>query len=139
MNLVDFLAEAAEKYQDRTAFQMGDRCLSFRDLDKLSNGLAKNLVGLGIRPGDCVAILLENSPDFAICYFAIVKAGAIAIPLDTKYKMLEIKAVFDDCQPCAIIAELGVDVFNGARGVGDDNGGGVLLDGAPEFAELGLG
>ena len=105
MNLVDFLAEAAEKYQDRTAFQMGDRCLSFRDLDKLSNGLAKNLVGLGIRPGDCVAILLENSPDFAICYFAIVKAGAIAIPLDTKYKMLEIKAVFDDCQPCAIIAE----------------------------------
>ena len=105
MNLVEFLAGAADKYQDRTAFQMGDRCLSFRDLERLSNGFATNLVGAGIKPGERVAVLLENSPDFAVCYFGIIKAGAIAIPLDTKYKILEIKAVFDDCHPAAVIAE----------------------------------
>ena len=105
MNLIEFLADAAEKYQDRTAFQMGDRCLSFRDLDKLSNGFAKNLIGLGLKPGERVAILLENSPDFVVCYFGIVKAGAVAIPLDTKYKNLEITAVFEDCQPSAVIVE----------------------------------
>ena len=105
MNLIEFIAEAARRHGDRTAFQLGDRHLSFNDLDKLSNGLAKNLVGLGIQPGDRVALLLENSPDFTVCYFGIIKAGAIAIPLDTKYKILELKAVFDDCQPAAVIAE----------------------------------
>jgi long-chain acyl-CoA synthetase len=105
MNLIEFISDAAQKYQDRTAFQLGDRIVSFTDLDILSNGLAKNLVAMGIKPGDRIALLLENSPDFAICYFGIVKAGAIAIPLDTKYKVLEIKAVFDDCQPAALIAE----------------------------------
>ncbi|APV44366.1 long-chain acyl-CoA synthetase [Dehalogenimonas formicexedens] len=105
MNLVEFIAGAADKYQDRTAFQMGDRCLSFRDLDKLSNGLARNLIETGLKPGERVALLLENNPDFAVCYFAIIKAGALAIPLDTKYKILEIKAVFDDCEPSMVIAE----------------------------------
>ena len=108
MNLIEFIAEAARRHQDRTAFQLGDRHLSFNDLDKLSNGLVGNLVRLGIKPGDRVALLLENSPDFAICYFGIIKAGAIAIPLDTKYKILEIKAVFDDCQPVALIAEASI-------------------------------
>ncbi len=108
MNLIEFIAEAAQRHQDRTAFQLGDRHLSFTNLDKLSNCLARNLVGMGIKQGDHVALLLENSPDFAICYFALVKAGAIAIPLDTKYKILEIKAVFDDCQPVALIAEASI-------------------------------
>jgi len=105
MNLVSFLSDVGTQYGDRTAIQLGDRHLSFRDLDKLSNGLAKNLVALGLKPGERVAMLLENSPDFVICYFGIVKSGAIAVPLDTKYKILEIKAVFDDCQPSALIAE----------------------------------
>ncbi|XUX01405.1 MAG: AMP-binding protein [Dehalogenimonas sp.] len=105
MNLVEFIAGAADKYQDRTAFQMSDKCLSFRDLDGLSNGLARNLIEIGVKIGDRVALLLENSPDFVVCYFAILKAGALAIPLDTKYKMLEIKAVFDDCRPSTLIAE----------------------------------
>jgi long-chain acyl-CoA synthetase len=108
MNLVEFLAGAADRYQDRTAFQMGERCLSFSDLDKLSNGLAKNLIKLGLKPGERVALLLENSPDFAVCYFGIIKAGAIAVPLDTKYKILEIKAVFDDCKPTSMIAETAI-------------------------------
>jgi long-chain acyl-CoA synthetase len=105
MNLIDFISEAAHKYHDRTALQLGNFRLSFNELDKLSNGLATNLIRIGIKPGDRVGLLLENSPDFAVCYFGIVKAGAIAIPLDTKYKILEIRAVFDDCQPIALIAE----------------------------------
>jgi long-chain acyl-CoA synthetase len=105
MNLVEFLSSTAQKYQDRNAFQFGDRKLSFNDLDRYSNGIAHKLVALGIKPGERVALLLENSPDFAICYFGIIKAGAIAIPLDTKYKTLEIKAVFDDCHPTAVFTE----------------------------------
>ncbi|MEN8614630.1 AMP-binding protein [Dehalogenimonas sp. THU2] len=105
MTLTRFLAEAGRRHQDRIAFQMGERQLSFKELDRLSNGLAESLVKMGIKPGEHVALLLENSPDFVISYFGVVKAGAIAMPLDTKYKLLELTAVFDDCRPVALIAE----------------------------------
>lgn len=108
MNLISFLAGVSRQHHDRTAFQMGERRLSFKELDRLSNGLANSLVNLGIRTGDKVAILLENTPDFVIIYFAVIKAGAIAIPLDTKYKLLEIEAVFSDCLPNALIAEASI-------------------------------
>ncbi|AKG53651.1 Long-chain-fatty-acid-CoA ligase [Dehalogenimonas sp. WBC-2] len=74
----------------------------------MSNGLANSLINLGIKTGDKVAMLLENTPDFVIIYFGVIKAGAIAIPLDTKYKLLEIKAVLNDCLPKALIAEASI-------------------------------
>ena len=79
--------------------------MSFDELDRLSNGLAESLIGLGVKSRDRVVMVLDNSPDFAVTYFAVVKAGAIAVPLDTKYKLLEFEAVFNDCRPTAIIAE----------------------------------
>lgn len=105
MNLSDFLAVASCRHKDRTAFKSRERTLSFSDLDRFSNGLAHKLVAAGVEPGERVAILLENSPDFPIIYFGIIKAGAIAIPLDTKYKALEIRAVFNDCRPSWLFIE----------------------------------
>ena len=99
MELTTFLADAARRHGDRTAFKSGDRILSYAQLDALSNGLADNLTARGVRPGERIAMLLENSLDFPVVYFGIIKAGAIAVPLDTKYKSLEIKAVFNDCRP----------------------------------------
>jgi long-chain acyl-CoA synthetase len=105
MNLTAFLADAACRHKDRTAFKMGQRTLSFSDLDRFSNGLAQKLVEAGVTPGERIAILMENSPDFPIVYFGIIKTGAVAVPLDTKYKELEIRAVFNDCRPTWLFAD----------------------------------
>ncbi|MGI2335402.1 MAG: class I adenylate-forming enzyme family protein [Dehalogenimonas sp.] len=105
MNLTDFIAGTACRHKNRTAFKMGERILSFSDLDRLSNGLAHKLVEAGVTPGERIAMLLENSPDFPIVYFGIIKAGAVAVPLDTKYKSLEIRAVFNDCRPSWLFTE----------------------------------
>jgi carnitine-CoA ligase len=48
--------------------------------------LAASLTGLGIRPGDRVATLLENSIEGALAWWGIVHAGAVAVPVNTAYK-----------------------------------------------------
>ncbi|ADJ26100.1 AMP-dependent synthetase and ligase [Dehalogenimonas lykanthroporepellens BL-DC-9] len=105
MDLTTFLADAARRHGDRTAFKMGDRLLSYADLNTLSNGLANELVKHGVKPGTRIALLMENSVDFPVVYFGIVKAGAVAVPLDTKYKPVELKAVFNDCRPKWLFVE----------------------------------
>lgn len=99
------LREAAQKYKSKTALTMGNQRLSFAELDQASNKMANALVGLGVNKGDRVAMLLSNSPEFVISYFGVVKCGAIAVPLDTKYKLTELKALFADCQPNILISE----------------------------------
>jgi crotonobetaine/carnitine-CoA ligase len=48
--------------------------------------LAGSLAGLGVRPGDRVATLLENSIEAALAWWGIVHAGAVAVPVNTAYK-----------------------------------------------------
>lgn len=105
MHLVKFLADISRSQNDRTAFTHGSENITFQELERLSNGLAESLIAMGISFGDRVALILENSPKFAVCYFGIIKAGAVAVPLDTKYKLIELESVFGDCEPAAVIAE----------------------------------
>jgi len=105
MNLKLMLEEAAQRYKGKTAIVSGDRRLSYADLDEASNKVANTLIELGVDKGDRVAVLLDNSPDFIITYFGIVKTGAIAVPLDTKYKVDELASLFNDCLPKVLVAD----------------------------------
>ena len=59
---------------------------SARRMDEASNRLAHALAGFGVQRGDRVASLLENVPEQVITFFAAVKLGAIAVPINTAYK-----------------------------------------------------
>jgi long-chain acyl-CoA synthetase len=50
-------------------------------------------------------MLLPNGLEFITVYFGIVKIGGIAVPLDTKYKVTELAALFNDCQPKLLVTE----------------------------------
>jgi len=63
------------------------------------------LIEIGVGKGDRVALLLPNSPEFVIIYFGIVKIGAIALPLNIRYKVDELASLFNDSQPKALVAE----------------------------------
>ena len=105
MNLRLMLEEVAKQYGAKTAIALGDQRLSYTELDEASNKVANALFELGLSKGDRVAMLLSNSPDFAIIYFGIVKIGAIAVPLDTRYKFYELASLFNNCQPKILVAE----------------------------------
>jgi len=57
--------------------------MEYGELDVRSNQLANFLIEAGAKRGDRVAILYENSFNYIISYFAILKAGAVAVPLNT--------------------------------------------------------
>jgi len=105
MSLKLMLEEAAKRYGKKTAIVLSDRRLSYAELDEASNKVANTLISMGVNKGDRVAMLLPNIPEFAIIYFGIVKAGGIAVPLDTGYKVDELASLFGNCQPKALVAE----------------------------------
>jgi len=78
----------AEKYSDKTAYEIPRnneiKKYSFGDVLNLASRLAKYLRDKGISKGDRIAIIGENSPEWAISFFAISWIGAVAVPLDAR-------------------------------------------------------
>jgi len=65
--------------------------------------LAEQLRSAGLRPGDCVVMVLPNGLEFIVLLLAIAAAGLIAAPLNPAYKTDELRLFFEDIQPRAVI------------------------------------
>lgn len=65
--------------------------LTWRDFDKKANRFANLLLSRGIKKGDKVSILLMNCLEWLPIYFGVLKAGAVAVPLNYRYTAEEIK------------------------------------------------
>ena len=105
MNLRLMLEQTVNKYAGKTAMVIGERRVSYAELDEASNKVANALIKMGVKKGDRVAILSPNSPEFVTTYFGVIKAGGIAVPLDIRYKVEELASLFDSCQPKVVVAE----------------------------------
>jgi len=104
-NLKQMLQRAAERYAANTVIVSGERRLSYAELDKASNKVAHALLGMGVKKGDRVALLLTNSPEFVVIYFGVVKMGAVAVLLDPKYKLTELVSLGNDSRPRVLVTE----------------------------------
>ncbi len=104
-NLKQLLEAAAARHADKTAIVCGERRVSYAELDQAANRVANALMALGVRKGDRVAALMANRPEFVNVYFGTIKAGAIPVPLDVRYKVDELGFVLDSCQPGVLVAE----------------------------------
>ena len=105
MNLKLILESAAERFADKAAIIMGERRVSFAQLEEASNRVANFLMEMGVGKGDRVATLQGSNPEFAAIFFGIVKIGGIAVPLDSRYVADELDCIFHDCQPKVLVAE----------------------------------
>jgi long-chain acyl-CoA synthetase len=105
MNLVEMLEDSSRIYGKKNALIHGERHLSYADLNDASIAFASALSTLRIRKGDRVAMLLGNSIEFVTAYFGIVRAGAVVVLLDPKYKPDEIISLLNDCCPKMVIIE----------------------------------
>ncbi len=102
--LSEILPEAAARHADRTALIIGDRHLSFRQLDALSNKVANGLVGLGIRPGDRVSLFGGNSWEWVVAYHGIAKTGAVLNPLSSMLTTDELRYTIGDAGARVVVA-----------------------------------
>lgn len=105
MNLKQMLEKSTEQYSAKIAIISDNRRLSYAELDGESNKVSNYLTKIGIKKGDCIAILLTNSLEYVVLYLGIIKISAIAVPLDVKYKTDELNALLNHCQPKMLISE----------------------------------
>ena len=97
------IIDAAEQYNDRTAFIYNDKEFDFNTLKNDSFRLANALLDLGLKKGDKIAIYLPNCIEYVYSYYAIYSLGCIAIPLDFYLSANELISIAKHCDLSAII------------------------------------
>ncbi|HYP20726.1 MAG TPA: long-chain fatty acid--CoA ligase [Chloroflexia bacterium] len=104
LTLHEFFERTARDYPNNIAAIFFSRRLTYAQLDEQANRFASGLQALGVQPGDRVAILLPNCPQFLIALFGALKAGAVAIPLNPVYVSRELRQVFNDADVRTVVA-----------------------------------
>ncbi len=95
-NLADLVCAAAERAAGKTALLFGELALSWAELDQRVDRVAAGLQTLGLQAGDRVAVQLGNTPDFPAAYFGVLRAGLVAVPVNTGYTRPELQHVLGD-------------------------------------------
>jgi len=97
------------RYPDRVAFVFFDRAITFRQLHTSVEALAGWLQRVaGVTRGDRVALCMQNSPQFVIAYYAILRADAVVVPVNPMNKAAELGHYITD--PGAKVAICGSDI-----------------------------
>jgi long-chain acyl-CoA synthetase len=93
-----FLEISAASLPDKKALFSSGHWQTYREVNEQANALAHLLIGRGICRGDRIAFLLENSAEYVITYYAIMKAGGITVALNTDNTATDIEFILRDCQ-----------------------------------------
>ena len=101
----DGLRRSAGKFPRKIAAKDRYRQITYGDLNGRVNQLAHGLLALGVRKGDAVAISVGNRIEHLEIIFAAAKIGALAIPLDIKWKALELASVLSAFEPRFIVLQ----------------------------------
>jgi malonyl-CoA/methylmalonyl-CoA synthetase len=82
----------------------GER-ISYAQMEQAAAQYANALVGLGVKPGDRVAVQVEKSPAALFLYLGCVRAGAIFLPLNTAYLSAELDYFIGDAEPALVVCD----------------------------------
>jgi long-chain acyl-CoA synthetase len=96
-------SETVRKFGDCSAFSFaGEEAITYKDAEKQIYALVAFLEKNGIEPGDRVAILSHNTPNWPIAYFAITFMGAIVVPVLPDFSVKEVRNVLEHSESKAI-------------------------------------
>jgi long-chain acyl-CoA synthetase len=101
--LVDFVRDRAAATPDATALVFKGRKVSYGEIERDSDALAHSLKELGVKPGERVALVLPNAPQFVIAELAAWKLGAMIAPQNPIYTEREIEESLRATAPETII------------------------------------
>ena len=81
------------------------KTVSYADAEAGSGRFASLLVGLGLKPGDRVAVQVEKSPEALLLYLACLRAGLVYLPLNSAYHEGEVGHFLENAEPGAVVAQ----------------------------------
>ncbi|RWI36994.1 MAG: amino acid adenylation domain-containing protein [Mesorhizobium sp.] len=132
--LHNLIEAQADTYPDNIAVSCPLEALSYAVLEQRANRLARHLISKGVRRGDVVGVLLERSCDLIVGFLAILKAGAVYLPLDSRLPGQRLRFMLRDAGAITIISktELNEQTFgrdlSGLNVEGENRCAVVLLD-----------
>jgi benzoate-CoA ligase family protein len=103
-NAVDILERNLDARADKVALYSPDRTMTFREVSRETNQVANALTGqLGVRLGEFVALLNLDQPEWATSFFGIVKAGGVAVGINTTVTPRDCAYILRDCRARVLI------------------------------------
>jgi fatty-acyl-CoA synthase len=99
------LEQAVAKHPNRIAFDCVDEQLSFANFFQKAENLAAALQDLGMKKGDRIAILAENSAEYIICHYATAMIGAILLVLNFRLTESELQWILNQAESTGIIVD----------------------------------
>lgn len=98
-----FLENSAARFPDKCALVHEKRRVTYAELNRATSNLAGYLLANGCHRGDRVVILFENSVEYVAGYYGILKAGAVAVPLNPEIKAEGLWPLLAELEPWGII------------------------------------
>lgn len=97
------LQRASQKWPHREALICSGKKITFKNLYARAVAFSKKLLAQGIKEGDIVALLYENSIEFYVAYYSIWQLGALVTPLNTLLKPHEITQILEHAEPKLVV------------------------------------
>jgi fatty-acyl-CoA synthase/long-chain acyl-CoA synthetase len=104
LTLTDAVIDSLDRFADRVAVRVDGAEYTYRDLDERSNAVANALVERGVEPGDRVALMMSNCLGYVVADIALLKAGAVKLPLNDMLTEDEFEYMLSDSRAGTVIA-----------------------------------
>ena len=102
--LYEILHSSVEKYSDKVAFSMlGSEDVTYSELGRRVKEVQDMLLGAGLNAGDKVALLSSSMPNWGVCYFAVVTAGMVAVPIMNDFTSAELDLLIKHSESKALL------------------------------------
>ncbi len=103
MNFARLIDESCQRAPSSTALIINDEQINYGELGSRIGCVASSLRRLGVQPGDRLALLMPNSLEYLVSYYALIKMGAVAVPLNPLLREPEVHYIMEDCQVSGLI------------------------------------
>lgn len=120
--LGEILPRAARIWGGRPALTVGERMVTFAELDAMAGRVAGGLRAAGIVAGDRVTLSVPNSLEYLVCYHGIARMGGVVNPLNALLTLPELLFAARDCGARAVIAP-----SDKAMAISREMGGGIVV------------
>jgi long-chain acyl-CoA synthetase len=135
MNISNLLIKSAGLRPEHTAIRFLEQRITYGELNRQVDRLSHGLIRAGLHPRDVCVLMMPNSIDWAIVYYALAKVGAVVLPVNFLYRVGELDHIFKDSgarafighkdyleYPCAVMEHLPKMDLRIAQGVSPGKG-----------------
>lgn len=102
------LRRSAAQWPHQEFFKATDASLTFAQFDQLVDQLAQSMLGLGLARHDHIAVWLGNSLEWALCFCACARIGAVVVPINTRYTASEAGYILAQSDAKALVMPTGL-------------------------------